>query len=323
MAISFSPEQFERLLAEMLSRVTPVARGEGGEGHQRRRILTDKGFSRVGKFSHGEGSWGEWSFDFKTALGAQSVELKAYLQGIERQTEVIKYARAVAMDEERAEKVNLEKLSAELYEMLVMMTEGEAKLIVKACIAGDGLEAWSRLQKHYSKRTVARLLRLHREVMYPKQAELGQLVTAIMEWEDKWRRMEVEMNVKDKIPEIWKMGAFLELCPVEVQNLIFQNLNEIGEDYGALMQKVVSFVSNKVASNSSQGPVPMDVGGVRREAQEEEGHLDIDAVNKSFQCFKCWGWGHSQRECPTKGGKGDGKGQGGGKGGKGDRKSVV
>jgi hypothetical protein len=200
MAISFTPEQFERFLTEMLSRATPVSRrGEGGEGHQR-RILTDKGFNRVGKFSHGEGSWGEWSFDFKTALGAQSVELKAYLQGIERQTEVINYARAVAMDEERAEKVNLEKLSAELYEMLVMMTEGEAKLIVKACIAGDGLEAWSRLQKHYSKRTVARLLRLHREVMYPKQAELGQLVTAIMEWEDKWRRMEVEMNVKDKIP---------------------------------------------------------------------------------------------------------------------------
>ena len=154
MAITLSAEQFERFITEIMSRATPVGNSNNdGNGQSKKRMLTEKGFSRVGSFSHGEAAWSDWAFDFRTAAGAQCTELKEYLLAVEKHSEVITYAKAVAFDEERAKKANLEKLSAELYEMLVMMTEGEAKLMVKACGAGDGLEAWSRLHKHYSKLT--------------------------------------------------------------------------------------------------------------------------------------------------------------------------
>ena len=93
----------------------------------------------------------------------------------------------------------IERQSAELYEVLVMITEGEAKLMVRACDSGDGIQAFSRLSKHYNKRTIARMLRLHREVMHPKQVPMDGLIAAIMEWEEKWRRMETEMIEKGKI----------------------------------------------------------------------------------------------------------------------------
>ena len=326
MAVTLNADQFERFITEIISRVgaaTPP--GPTAEYHQKKRIIHDKGFNRVSKFAQGEGAWPEWAFDFKTALGAQSMEMKEYLDVTENQSDIITYKDAVNFDVDRAQKVNFGKMNGELYEILVMMTEGEAKMMVKASSAGDGIQAWSRLHKHYNKRTVARLIRLHREIMNPKKGDMENLVTAIMEWEDKWNRMEVEMDLKNKIPDIWKMGAFLELCPMEVKDLVFQNLNEIGENYKILMQKVVSFVANKVAAKT--GPVPMDVGNVETDClphlHGEE--LDVGAVGQNMQCYRCGGWGHASRDCATpksQGHAGPG-GKGGMKGsGKGDGKAA-
>ena len=157
MAVAFSNEQFEKFLAEIvgsLARSTPVGHGD----NPNKRTLRDKGFSRVNKFAQGENVWLEWSFDFKTALGSQSVELKEYLDVVEKQAEIVTQQKAVEFDQERAKRVNFIKLNSELYEILVIMTEGEAKMMVKATTAGDGVQAWSKLHKHNNKRTVARLI---------------------------------------------------------------------------------------------------------------------------------------------------------------------
>ena len=309
MAVTLNQEQFNQFLAEIIAKIaqsttstsTSTTTGKG-------RTISEKGFQRVKKFSHGEAEWQEWSFDYKTALGAQSVDMREYLEAVEKHADIVAYESAAQWNPEKASHVNLMKLNAELYDTLVLTTDGEAKLMVKASAAGDGIQAWSRLCRHFNKRTVARMLRLHREVMHPKQVALDNLVSAIMEWEEKWRRMEAEMVGGTAIPQIWKMGAFLELCPTDVQDLVFQNLNDIGEDYGKLMQKVVAFASNKVASMS--GPVPMDVGGVKRNEEECDECRGVDAVNRTFQCYNCGGWGHSQRECPSRHVKGKGKGKG-------------
>ena len=73
-----------------------------------------------------------------------------------------------------------------------------------------------------------------------------------------------------QIPIVWKMATFLELCPDEVQDVIFQNIEEIGEDYNKLKNRVVSWVGNKVQSRLN--PVPMDIGNVQdqEEIYEEE-----------------------------------------------------
>ena len=79
---TMSDEQFERFISIMAQQ---AAGGRGGGGHSgSRRTIFDKGFNRVSKFSHGETAWIDWSFDFKVALGAQSIGMKVALDSVAR-----------------------------------------------------------------------------------------------------------------------------------------------------------------------------------------------------------------------------------------------
>ena len=118
----------------------------------------------------------------------------------------------------------------------MLTTEGEAKLMVKAVDTHDGVLAWQKLYRHFNRRTLARILRAHREVMHPKgQKDMTNLISAILEWEDKWRKME-KGEKAGAIPVLWKMAAFMEVCPKEVQDIVYQSIDEIGEDYEKLKQ---------------------------------------------------------------------------------------
>ena len=64
--------------------------------------------------------------------------------------------------------MNIEKVSKELYEVLVVTTEEEARLMVRNIATQDGIQAWHRLYWHYNRRTFARVLRMHQEAMHPK-----------------------------------------------------------------------------------------------------------------------------------------------------------
>ena len=70
--------------------------------------------------------------------------------------------------EERANRIAFEKTTIELYEMLALLTEGESRLLVKSMEKPDDLKAWFTLFKKYGKQTLARMMRVHREVMHPK-----------------------------------------------------------------------------------------------------------------------------------------------------------
>jgi hypothetical protein len=122
------------------------------------------------------------------------------------------------------------------------------------------------------------------------------------------------------VPVLWKMAALMELCPADVQDMVYQNIDDVHEDYGRLREKIFRWVSNKVAAKG--GPTPMDIGRVERHDHETE-YYDVDAIGSSMQCYNCSGWGHASRECPSQktakgGGKGGGKagdkGKGKGKG---------
>ena len=272
----------------------------------------EKDFHRVTRFTHGEALWSTWAWSFKNAMGTASMELKDImdkLEGLDRDEGI---DELIIRDPPFADRIGLRKLNYEMYEVLAMLTDGEAQLIVKAVQQNDGLLAWQKLFRHYNRRTLARTLREHREVMYPKQQKgMAGLISAIMEWEEKWRTMAKNLKVGAIIPELWKVAAFLELCPPDVQDFIYQTIDIYGGSYEITKQKVVSWTSNKVAS-SSGGAVPMDVGGIKTEKweyEEEYEEVDVDAVGNPMQCFNCQGWGHAARNCPSaKGSNGQGKG---------------
>ena len=67
-------------------------------------------------------------------------------------------------------------MSKEIYRWLRLKTEGEAKLVVTAEEEGTyGFKVWGLLQAKYNRRTMARLMRLMQESMYPKQVQMEAL----------------------------------------------------------------------------------------------------------------------------------------------------
>ena len=98
--------------------------------------------------------------------------------------------------------------------------------------------------------------------------------------------------------------------------MVYQNVDEVNEDYGKLKQKIVTWTSNKVANEG----VPMDIGKVGWHG--DDGDYEVAAVGQRMQCYNCGGWGHQSRECQSDNNdndKGKGKGTFGdnlGKGGK-------
>ena len=79
----------------------------------------------------------------------------------------------------------------ELFEVLCALTEGEAKLLIRETPGGDGFAAWHTLASFYSRRTLARALRLHRAVLKPKQVrDLKSLVGAAAKWDSAVKELE-------------------------------------------------------------------------------------------------------------------------------------
>ena len=205
------------------------------------------------------------------------------------------------------------RLAKELYRAIHLTTTEEAKNVVKTVEDGDGIKAWGLLNAKYSQKTLSRMMRLQQECMYPKVAKVGDLVSAVLGWEAKWKRMEKEQAKDIKLPATWKMAAMLKLCPKEIADMVDLRWDEIGEEYGKLKDRVIGWATTKAEKKG--GPTPMEIDGVdgKEREDEEEWWGDIDAVYPTTRCYFCQGFGHMARECPAKG-KGKGK-KGGGKGG--------
>ena len=75
--------------------------------------------------------------------------------------------------------------------------------------------------------------------MNPSQVkDVKLLISAIFQWEDKWNAMLKEIE-DPNVPKLWKMAAFLELCPNDVRDQFFLRIDEIKENYAVLRGKVL------------------------------------------------------------------------------------
>ena len=171
-------EQFQQLvimMQEMAKAITVQAQTMsanvpvGDVGHRQniqegKRTICPKAFNRLQKFGKGEDSWKEYNFELGVILGSD-------LKFMETSADEMDTATIRAMDESRADRMNIEKVSKELYEILVVTTEEEARLMVRNIATQDGIQAWHRLYRHWNRRTFARVLRMHREAMHPKSVK--------------------------------------------------------------------------------------------------------------------------------------------------------
>ena len=110
--------------------------------------------------------------------------------------------------------------------------------------------------------------------MYPSQVKDVKLLTsASFQWEDTWNALLKEMK-DPSVQELWKMAAFLELCPNDIKDQVFLQIDEINENYAVFREKVLAWTTNKVEQEKSSGRAPMDIGEVDDSQSALQSHLD-------------------------------------------------
>jgi hypothetical protein len=285
---------------------------------ERNRILEEKSFRRVEKFLTGEPEWQEFAFDVLVTTRALNPDIAARMEEIMKAKEVtMDYLESLYRSDRE-----LSKASKELYEVLCQLTGGQAKSLLRGVDGSDGLRAWRVLHTTYARDTLARTLRLYREVINPTQcATADQIITGIGKWETKLKELERHTCSKNAhLPEMVKLAALTEICTNDIRDLVYQNADS-GHTFEQIREKIIGWTSNRIAASAAN----MDIGHIDQsqcyqcEPYGQEFTGEFQEVNMAGKCYTCGVVGHPARLCPSKGqGKGHGgKGgfKGGGKGG--------
>ena len=302
-AMSVSLEQLQAAISAAVTTALQ-ARGDGqaGVARRRQRLIMEKDFRRVDKFDGSETNWRSFEFDFRIAMKAVLPKVVEVMDRVAATSNIVTGEQME--DHDSLEYEGMKERGAELFEVLCLLTSGGAKLMIREAQDNDGFAAWQILAKTFGRKTLASSLRKYREAVNPTQAkDASDIVGAITRWESAIK--ELERTEQEKVPEMIKLAALTEICTGDVRDMIYQNVDTT-KNYDAMREKVVSWVSNRVASG-----VPMDIGAIGRQEEEE---WNVDAVTAATQCYRCGGWGHLASKCATPAGKAKGKGQDKGKG---------
>ena len=302
----------DAMTAAMANAATPKKEERTDEG----RSMMEKQFSRVDKFAGTEKLWQDWSFDMKTAVNGVTDTLGKLMRSAEESK-----VEKTADQWEREDPItfrNVGKRSKELYGILVLLTTDEAKLLVKGVTSGCGLAAWWHLVQRYGRKSMAKTMRQYKDIINPVKAKnMSEVITVITNWEMKLKEISLNEEI-ESVSSMIKLAALTEMVPEEIQQFIYQTVDEADMTYEKMRDKVLAWTSNRAAAVQD---VLEHIGHVQEdhpEGYDEEGY---EIHSMTMQCYSCGGKGHPARLCPSKGqGKGGGGFGGGfGKGGKGDK----
>ena len=223
-------------MAAMMERLTKQGASQNESAKKSKcGQLGGKLLEKMKKFTGGEEEWVEWSDEFRMYIDMQTPQLAKVMRHVETHGEksvdkAVKDLVEEDVEEYQQDYSEMDNLSRDLFRWLVVMTEGEAKLLFKSGGAHDGVAAWGRMHAKFKRRTITRLMRMISACMYPKEAKVETMATALLQWEEKWKKLLAEFP-DIKIPDLWKMAALQALCPKEIKELLDLQWDEIGEDY--------------------------------------------------------------------------------------------
>ena len=137
------------------------------------------------QFTGGEEEWIEWSEDLRMIIDMKSAKLAKVMKHVETHGETAVDKAVIDLVEEDVEEyqqdyTDMTRLTHELYRWLVLVTEGEAKLLVKSGGDHDGAAAWGRMHAKFKRRTITPLMRMISACMYPKEAKVETMATALL-----------------------------------------------------------------------------------------------------------------------------------------------
>ena len=111
-----------------------------------------------------------------------------------------------------------------------------------------------------------------------------------------------------------KIAIMASMLPMELQDFVYQNVEQ-NTGFGTMRERIGAWVSNRAAADEGSVAARVaEVDGREREPYDVDEEC-VDVVGAWTKCYKCEGWGHTARECPSKGkGKSDQRLKGKGKG---------
>ena len=173
-----------------------------------------------------------------------SIETKWFLEMVETHAQELGWKDVGELDPDKAERIDLAKRSVEIFQILVLKTDAEAKLLVKSVQGEDGLRAWQMLYWHYHRRTFAKAVRDHREVMYPRYLkDLSEVVEGVMEWEEKVNRTEKTYGA---IPGILRIAALVVMLLIGIKDMALMSTEDDDQGYSKLKQKIFMWTGDQV-----------------------------------------------------------------------------
>ena len=199
------------------------------------------------------------SFQFKVALKSTSPDAHRLVERAERETGQVAITDIEL--EDGFTDVDVGRISTELFDVLAMLVKGEAFAVVRGVLEMNGLEAWRRLKSKYSPTTPATALMAVIRVMSPTKVKLlKDLTTAMETWQNQVGSQDKDHN--ERLSNRMKVAAFLQLCPGDVQDIVFQKRGGDGQlrdsprsSKGAGQQQV-----GGVGGSSADGPRLPGVG---------------------------------------------------------------
>jgi hypothetical protein len=319
--------EVQAILQGMQALIAAMEKKEsGGAGGRSRKTLEIRNVADK-KFNGNMEDWTDWSFVFRRSIKANSVGAYEMMVKMEMSD-----PKAGPVDELGDLTVEEDKYSAELYDILCQVCEGDAMSILKNVMDCSGARAWQRLWRKYNPKTMARRIVMLTEVTGPARiADVKEVEKAINSWEVKYTKLHNEFN--ENLSDPMKIAIVLNMMPRIIQEHVYSHIGT-EDTYENTIYKMKLMAGQKTAMDMG-GLVPMDIGRVEKEKElekeisrklietwqyEDEGegeYGDMGAVGMNAKCHRCGGFGHMQRECATarddrKGGKGKGKdGKGG------------
>ena len=220
--------------------------------------LDEKSYKRIESFAGGDDEWTEWRYDFEIITRGVNPGVGRALTDINNSSEPMGLAQFIGDMTNDPWRPALR--SAELYQLLIMLTTGEAKTIIKQATE-DGFLAWQMLNDTYSRKTLAKTLRIYREASNPAPAtHISEVLSNIAKWEGKVQAL-AKTNAQKKMDPMLKLAALTEICTPELKDFIFQNMDEykMGTEDGietafkSIKEKIISWVSNRLSAAKSVG----------------------------------------------------------------------
>jgi len=282
---------------------------QSNQDHYKRVTLDEKYFRRCEKFDGDTFKFRAWIFDLLVAIGQ--------IDGIlyDEIKDMLQQAKDEEFDPASCEWVSLyEKYKSELYGVVVSLTVGEAKSVVRGISESgsnnDGFKALVVLQCRYDKKTKANLLRTFLDVTNPPGIKgVNTIIKSIHAWESKVSVLKSRYD--HTLDKDLKIAILVGMMPQEYQDLCMQaSLNHANSEdmkYEAMRDHIINIAHQRVEMIK---PTPMDVGSLNKDENQDE--ADLDAVSRNTKCYNCQGFGHLANQCPTP--KGEGKGVPPGKG---------